>query len=193
MAARPSEIGPVGLFVGETVARLRGDRGWDQRSLVERLAAAGTAMSQPILSRIEGGARRVDADELLALAAVFHVVVADLLPPTGEVAVAVPTSRVTRADDSTGPVGSALADDIEQLGDLVGMEPTLAATAVRLARQIDGYRPVPCDDCGSLVHVPADRILPQLTRELRATVAALLEGRTVDDDTDDGLDDLGAV
>lgn len=194
MAARPSDIGPAGLFVGQTVARLRSDRGWEQRELIERLAAAGQPMSQPILSRIEGGARRVDADELVALASALHVSVGDLLPPASKAPIATPALRSAVADSATGPVGEALADDIEQLGDLAGMEPTLAATAVRLARQIDGYRPVPCDDCGSLVHVPADpRILPQLTRELRATVAALLEGRTVDDGDDDDLGDLGAV
>lgn len=199
MAARPSDIGPVGLHVGQAVARLRADRGWEQRELADRLGAEGRPVSQPVLSRIEAGARRVDVDDLVVLAAALGVAVAALLPPTADQAsLSPPTARPAAADadagsEVTGPVGSALADDIDQLGDLVGMEPTLAATAVRLARQIDGHRPVQCDDCGSLVDVPADpRILPQLTRELRATVAALVEGRTVDD-SDDDLDGLGTV
>jgi transcriptional regulator with XRE-family HTH domain len=193
MAARPSEIGPAGVYLGAEVTRRRGLRGWDQRALVAELAAVGVEVSQPVLSRIESGVRRVDADELVALAAAFRVPVSALLPVRDEEDVPAPVRHAATGDEP-GPVGTALAEDIEALGDLAGMEPTLAATAVRLARQIDGLRPVPCDECGSLVHIPADpRILPQLTRELRATVATLLEGRTVDDEDDDGLGDLGSV
>jgi transcriptional regulator with XRE-family HTH domain len=189
-----AEIGSAGTYLGQAVARLRSDRGWDQRALVDRLAAEGCPMSQQILSRVEVGARRVDADELVALAAALSVGVPALLPPVDELPAAAPAPRPAAAEADLGPVGAALAEDIEALGDLAGMEPTLAATAVRLARQIDGQRPVQCDDCGSYVQVPADpRILPQLTRELRATVATLLEGRTVDDEDDDGLGDLGSV
>jgi transcriptional regulator with XRE-family HTH domain len=189
-----AEIGPAGTFLGQAVARLRGERGWDQRALVDRLGAVGCSMSQQILSRVEVGARRVDADELVALAGALGVPVAALLPVSDSQAASVPAPRRSADGDDVGPVATALAEDIEALGDLVGMEPTLAATAVRLARQIDGQRPVPCDECGAPVHIPADpRILPQLTRELRATVATLLEGRTVDDDDDDGLGDLGSA
>ncbi|MFE2556664.1 helix-turn-helix domain-containing protein [Streptomyces sp. NPDC059352] len=195
MAARTAEIGPAGRHVGQAIARLRDARGWDQHALVARLAAEGLAVSQPILSRIEAGTRRVDADELLALAVALDASVIALLPPSARSgAEQLPEPDEPDIDEGLGPVGTALAEDIEQLGDLGGMEPTLAATAVRLARHIDGQRPVPCDECGALVRLPVDpRTLPQLARELRATVAALVEGRTVDDDDDDGLDDLGDV
>ncbi|MER8042719.1 helix-turn-helix transcriptional regulator [Streptomyces sp. NPDC094032] len=201
MAARTSEIGPGGLYVGQAVARLRDSRGWDQAALVARLAAVGLALSQPIVSRVEAGTRRVDVDELLALAAVLGVTPAALLPPDETAAAAPPSTGTLRGVsldlavvDELGAVSTALAEDIVELGDLTGMEPTLAATAVRLAEQIDGGRPVPCDECGHLVRGLTDaRTLPQLTRELRATVAALLEGRATDDDDDDGLDDLGVV
>ncbi|MGW6395416.1 helix-turn-helix domain-containing protein [Streptomyces sp. NPDC055103] len=195
MAARASEIGPAGHHVGQAVARLREARGWDQGDVVVRLAAEGVAVSQPILSRIEAGTRRVDADELVALAVVLGASVTALLPPTTTLGneQQMPELVEHQDDEDLGPVSAALADDIDQLGDLTGMEPTLAATAVRLAGHIDGQRPVPCDECGALVRLPVDpRTLPQLTRELRATVTALLEGRTVDDDDDD-LGDLGAV
>ncbi|MFF8839585.1 helix-turn-helix domain-containing protein [Streptomyces sp. NPDC015130] len=200
MAARPLEIGPAGAHVGEAVTRLREARGWDQEALGARLAAEGRPMSQPILSRVEAATRRVDADDLVAIAAAFGVPMAVLLPPdpaatpapAGTDSVRGPTARLAAVDE-LGAVSAALAEDIEVLGDLTGMEPTLAATAVRLAELVDGGRPVPCDECGSLVRGVADaRTLPQLTRELRATVAALLEGRTVDDDDDD-LGDLGSV
>ncbi|MFF5977164.1 helix-turn-helix domain-containing protein [Streptomyces sp. NPDC012769] len=194
MAARPLEIGPAGVHLGQAVTRLREARGWDQETLGARLAAEGRPMSQPILSRVEAATRRVDTDDLVALAAALGVSPAALLPATETAPATVPPPVPTALADEAGPVSSALADDIEQLGDLIGMEPTLAATAMRLARQIDGHAPVECDECGTPVQAPADpRLLPQLARELRATVAALLEGRATDDNDDDGLDDLGVV
>jgi hypothetical protein len=73
-----------------------------------------------------------------------------------------------------GPVEEAVRSDVEQLGDLVGVEPSLSEMAYRLAKDIDGGG----GEDG--------RLLPALNRELRATLAQLLEGRAVDDD-----DDLG--
>ncbi|MCO4699317.1 hypothetical protein LRR80_05411 [Streptomyces sp. RO-S4] len=77
-----------------------------------------------------------------------------------------------------GPVERAVRDDVEQLGDLVGVEPSLSQMAFTLAREIDAG--------GG----EEGRQLPQLTRELRQTLAQLLEGRTADDDDD--LGDLGS-
>ncbi|WP_107425716.1 helix-turn-helix domain-containing protein [Streptomyces sp. CB02009] len=200
MAARATSIGPAGQHVAQAVARLREARSWDQAALVARLATEGLAISQPILSRVEAGTRRVDVDELLALAVALGVAPVALLPPV--VTDAAPSGpggmRGVSAGlvvvDELGAVSTALAEDLDELGDLTGMEPTLAATAVRLAELVDGGQPVPCDECGHLVRGLADaRTLPQLTRELRATVAALLEGRTVDDDDDDDLGDLGDI
>ncbi|WP_393057720.1 helix-turn-helix domain-containing protein [Streptomyces sp. LN549] len=195
MPATPLEIGPAGAHVGQAVARAREARGWDQQELTARLTAAGRPMSQPIVSRIEAGSRRVDVDDLVALAEVLDVSVLALLPDEGRQApVVAPLLVVPVRSDDAGPVESVLADDIEALGDLQDMEPTHAAVAFRLARQIDGQRPAACEECGATVYVPNDpRILPQLARELRATVAALVEGRAVNDDDDDDLGDLGSV
>ncbi|WP_031516794.1 hypothetical protein [Streptomyces sp. NRRL F-5123] len=77
-----------------------------------------------------------------------------------------------------GPVEKAVRDDIEQLGDLVRIEPSLSEMAYTLAREIDGGG----GEDGKL--------LPQLNRELRATLAQLVEGRAADDDDD--LGDLGS-
>lgn len=76
-----------------------------------------------------------------------------------------------------GPVEKAVRDDVEQLGDLVGVEPSLSEMAFTLAREVDGGG----GEDG--------KQLAQLNRELRATLAALLEGRATEDD-DDGLGDL---
>lgn len=84
-----------------------------------------------------------------------------------------------------GPVETAVRGDVEQLGDLAGVEPSLSELAYSLARRIDTAATGQCETCGE--DVPAeDKLLPQLTRELRQTLAQLLEGRAPDDD-----DDLG--
>ncbi|MDX5564140.1 hypothetical protein PYK79_13390 [Streptomyces sp. ID05-04B] len=67
-------------------------------------------------------------------------------------------------------------EDIEALGALVGVEPTLAEMAFRLARDIDAGG----GDDG--------RLMPQLNKELRATLKQLVDGRPADDDDDDLAD-----
>lgn len=76
-----------------------------------------------------------------------------------------------------GPVEKAVREDVEALGDLAGVEPSLSEMAYRLAQDIDAGG----GEDGKL--------LPALNRELRATLAQLLEGRAPDDD-DDSLGDL---
>lgn len=89
-----------------------------------------------------------------------------------------------------GPVEKAVRDDIEQLGDLVGVEPSLSEMAYRLAQEIDGAAVTACESCGEPGPAHEDaKQLPALNRELRATLMQLLEGRAVEDD-DDGLGDL---
>lgn len=78
-----------------------------------------------------------------------------------------------------GAVTKAVQGDIDQLGDLVDVEPSLAQMALRLAREIDAG--------GG----EEGRMLPALNRELRQTLAALLAGRMAEED-DDGLGDLAS-
>lgn len=87
--------------------------------------------------------------------------------------------------DAMGSVEDAVRSDVEQLGDLVGVEPSLSELAYTLARRIDAAATGQCETCGEPV-AQDDKLLPQLTRELRQTLASLLEGRAADDD-----DDLG--
>lgn len=90
-----------------------------------------------------------------------------------------------------GPVEKAVRDDVEQLGDLAGVEPSLSEMAYTLARSIDTAASGECQTCGEAVTGAEDgRTLPQLNRELRQTLAQLLEGRAADDDDD--LGDLGS-
>jgi hypothetical protein len=88
-----------------------------------------------------------------------------------------------------GPVETAVRGDVEVLGDLAGLEPSLSEMAYTLARRIDAAATGECETCGEAV-AQDDKLLPQLNRELRATLAQLLEGRAVDDDDD--LGDLGS-
>ncbi|WP_075693815.1 hypothetical protein [Streptomyces acidiscabies] len=88
-----------------------------------------------------------------------------------------------------GPVEQAVRADVEQLGDLVGVEPSLTELAYALAGRVDAARTAECEQCGEPI-AQDDRLLPQLARELRQTLAQILEGRAPDDDDD--LGDLGS-
>lgn len=79
---------------------------------------------------------------------------------------------------STGPVEAAVRDDIEALGDLLGVEASLAAMAIQLATEMDAGG----GEDG--------RLLPALNRELRSTLRQLMDGRGVAEEDDD-LGDLG--
>ncbi|GGT43421.1 hypothetical protein [Streptomyces purpureus] len=75
-----------------------------------------------------------------------------------------------------GSVEQAVREDIEAIGGLVGVEPTLAEMAYRLAADIDAGG----GDDG--------RLLPALNKELRATLKQLVEGRPAEDEDDDLAD-----
>lgn len=73
-----------------------------------------------------------------------------------------------------GSVEGAVSEDIDALGDLTGAQPSLAASALALARAID---------------TGEERNIAALAKELRATLAELVGDRTPPDD--DTLGDLG--
>lgn len=50
-----------------------------------------------------------------------------------------------------GPVEQAVPSDVEELGDLVGVEPTLSEMAYRLAREIDSASTASCEACGEAI------------------------------------------
>lgn len=83
------ELGASGRAVAANVRRLRKARGWSLRALSEALAEVGRGLSQDAINKIENGAeegttrqiRRVDTDDLVALAVVFGVSPAALLVP----------------------------------------------------------------------------------------------------------------
>ena len=79
MAATKIELGEAGESVKVKVAALRKQRGMSYAELSRRLEAAGRPIPALGLRRIEAGDRRVDVDDLGALAKVLDVDVRQLL------------------------------------------------------------------------------------------------------------------
>ncbi|MGW3571657.1 helix-turn-helix domain-containing protein [Streptomyces sp. NPDC000941] len=76
-------LGPSGEQVRRNVTRVREARGWDKKELARRVTELGRPMPELAVGRIEAGTRRVDVDDLVALAVALGVnVSALLLPPT---------------------------------------------------------------------------------------------------------------
>lgn len=82
--APSSPLGPTGNNVRRNIRRLREQRRWSYREVEERLSRAGRAISPLELSAIDTGERRVDVDELVALAAVFDLSIEELLQPPAD-------------------------------------------------------------------------------------------------------------
>lgn len=80
MAGKAIELGPAGAYVATNVKRLRGDLAYTELS--KRLADAGRDIPPLAVRRIEEGARRVDVDDLVALAVALGVSPISLLMPT---------------------------------------------------------------------------------------------------------------
>jgi hypothetical protein len=72
-------LGPTGQTVAENLRRLRGSV--PLRSLENRLEKIGRRITASALQKIEAGKRRVDADELVALAFVLRTTPNNLLLP----------------------------------------------------------------------------------------------------------------
>lgn len=79
---RRVELGPTGNTVAENVERFRKGQGLTLRQLADRMAEAGRPITHTAVSDIEKRARRVDADDLVALALVLGVSPSTLLMPT---------------------------------------------------------------------------------------------------------------
>lgn len=79
-----SPLGPAGNNVRRNIRRLREQRHWSYRDVEERLARADRAIPSVELGWIDAGERRVDVDDLVALAAVFDLSVEELLLPPAD-------------------------------------------------------------------------------------------------------------
>ncbi|MGW2511279.1 helix-turn-helix domain-containing protein [Streptomyces scopuliridis] len=179
MAARPLEIGEAGGCVAAAVTAHRQRHGWDQRYLAELVTAQGRPMSTSVLGKVEAGARRVDVDDLVALAAALEVSPAALLP--GAEHQDEDEDPFAQASDP-GSVRASVVQDVAALGDLETLDataPTLAAVAVRLAQEIDAPASL-----GNSLHA--------LAKELRAVLAELRRLAPEELPDDDDLGDLAS-
>lgn len=74
-------LGPTGRTVAANLLRLRKERGLSTTGLAAALKDAGRSIPATGITRIEKGQRRVDVDDLMALAVVLGVNPAALLMP----------------------------------------------------------------------------------------------------------------
>lgn len=81
MATRPVEIDATGQQTARNIERLRTKLGVSQRRLAARLTEMGRPMPGTALSKIERGERRVDVDDLVAIAVALGVTPSTLLLP----------------------------------------------------------------------------------------------------------------
>jgi transcriptional regulator with XRE-family HTH domain len=81
MAANEVAHGPVSRRVVENVQRLRRARGWSLERLSQELGRVGRPILSTGLNRLEQGRRRIDADDLVALAVVLDVSPLTLMLP----------------------------------------------------------------------------------------------------------------
>lgn len=83
MGTRAVEQGPIGQAVAANLRVVRERRQLSQQGLSARLAELGRPILSTGIAKIEAGDRRVDVDDLLALAAALNVSPARLLLPDG--------------------------------------------------------------------------------------------------------------
>ncbi len=99
MANEPMQRGPAAQRVADNVRALRKARGLDLSDLSTRLADLGHPISVSGLSKLETGSRRVDVDDLAALAVALDVSPPRLLMPAtadrSERIMLTPTVRAT--------------------------------------------------------------------------------------------------
>jgi transcriptional regulator with XRE-family HTH domain len=95
--ARTTMIGPVGRGAIANIEELRKARGLSLRDLAAKMAETGRPVGDTVLHRQSQGRRRIDADDLVAFAAVLGVTPARLLaPPEAAAAEDHPAVRAAR-------------------------------------------------------------------------------------------------
>lgn len=126
---KKNPLGPTGERLRRNVERIREARGLSKKDLAGRVSDLGRPIPPLGMSRLEAGARRVDADDLTALALALNVSpLALLLPPewsdepvelTSEVSLQARSAwlwaegRSPANDWATGAEGAELDDEAE--------------------------------------------------------------------------------
>jgi transcriptional regulator with XRE-family HTH domain len=84
MGARAVELGTVGWAVARNVKALREARGLTQTDVSDRMRVIGRPLLPTGVLKVEQGSRRVDVDDLVALALALDATPNDLLGPLDE-------------------------------------------------------------------------------------------------------------
>ena len=178
-------IGSISDVIADRVRDLRKREGLSREELAANARGQGlpATFTAVALGNLETGRRDADGrrrrefsvDELAALAAAAGRSPLDLLGAAAELFGAEP-STCHRCEAGRGELERTIRADVARLGEPVGVQASLAQTAYVLAEAIDAG--------GG----EAGKQLPQLAKELRATLELLTAG---DDDPDDADDDDG--
>lgn len=112
MPAKEVDVGPVGRRVGAAVRAQRSNKGMTLVDLSHELARLHQPINPNSLARLERGERRVDVDELVALAAALGMPAPQLLEGVVHATVRPQPARV-----------SAAAGDARVIEDLAGRTP----------------------------------------------------------------------
>ncbi|MEV7007540.1 helix-turn-helix transcriptional regulator [Streptosporangium sp. NPDC051022] len=116
---RTNEVGPIGARVAENVRRLRANRGLSTTQISRLLGEVGRPIQPTGITKIEKQERKVDADDLIALAVVLGVNPnALLLPPVADMtevevtaAGVFPAEKVWNWVDGREPLKAAFDED----------------------------------------------------------------------------------
>lgn len=76
--------GPAARNARHNIQRLRENRQFSYRDLSHRLTQAGHPIPESDLGRLEAGERRIDVDDLVAIANILDVTPGELLEPPAE-------------------------------------------------------------------------------------------------------------
>jgi transcriptional regulator with XRE-family HTH domain len=109
MGTRKVEQGDVGHAVAARIRWERERRQLSLQALSERLAALGRPILPSGLSKIEQGTRRVDVDDLVALAAALETVPSHLLVATQKLEIADPEEYDEAVDNAVAALRRAEA------------------------------------------------------------------------------------
>lgn len=127
MAGKKIELGPSGRILAAKITAVRMDQNLTYTQLSERLGHCGRPISALAVRRIEEGERRVDVDDLIALAVALGVSPNTLLAP-----------HRTNDDDETAS---------EKFIEVTGSEPV---TLEDYWHFLDGMRPIGARNLGRL-------------------------------------------
>jgi transcriptional regulator with XRE-family HTH domain len=137
MGTRKIELGPTGRTVAKRVRRIRERNGLNLQDLSDRLGPLGRPILPSGLSKIEMGNRRVDVDDLAALATALETVPSRLLVDAEKLEIADPEAYEEAVDDAVVALrraeaaGASRHEVVELMDQFDAIQPKLEQFAKR--------------------------------------------------------------